>query len=125
MSNVTLNSVLDSIRSDVEDVLRNVSDNDLRNMTAEDVCDLLDDNSYYAPEFIYYADCWEIVAGSYFNDYEPMDTLDFSNYGSALDCVMYEARVIIEAVFYAERGNIAQEVLEGLQEALPIESDDE
>lgn len=125
MSNFTLNSVLDSIRSDVEDVLRNVSDNDIRNMTAEDVCDLLDENNYYAPEVICYADGWEIVAGSGFNDYEPMDTSDFSNCESALDCVMYEARMIIDAVYCAERGNIAQEVLEGLQEALPIESDDE
>ena len=124
MSNFTLDSVLDSIRSDVEDVLRNVSDNDMRNMTAEDVCDLLDENRYYAPEVIYYADGWEIVAGSSFNDYEA-EYLDFSNCESALDCVMYEARMIIDAVYYAERGNIAQEVLEGLQEALPIESDDE
>lgn len=124
MSNFTLNSVLDSIRSDVEDVLRNVSDNDMRNMTAEDVCDLLDENSYYAPEVIYYADGWEIVAGSSFNDYEA-EYLDFSNCESALDCVMYEARMIIDAVYYAERGNISQEVLEGLQEALPVESDDE
>ena len=124
MSNFTLNSVLASIRSDVEDVLRNVSDNDMHNMTAEYVCDLLDENRYYAPEVIYYADGWEIVAGSSFNDYEA-EYLDFSNCESALDCAMYEARMIIDAVYYAERGNIAQEVLEGLQEALPIESDDE
>ena len=125
MSNFTLNSVLDSIRSDVEDVLRNVSDHDLRDMTAEDVCNLLDDNSYYAPEVIYYADGWEIVAGSSFNEYEPMDTLDFSGCENALDCVMHEARMIIDSVYYNEREAIAQEVLEGLQEDLPDESDDE
>lgn len=124
MSNFTLNSVLDSIRSDVEDVLRNVSDHDLRDMTAEDVCDLLDENSYYAPEVIYYADGWEIVAGSSFNEYEA-EYLDFSDCQTSLDCVMHEARMIVDSVYYAERESIAQEVLEGLQEALPDESDDE
>lgn len=125
MTTFTLNSVLDSIRSDVEDVLRNVSDNDLRDMTSDDVCNLLDDASYYAPEVIYYVDGWEIVAGSSFNDYEPMETLDFSSCDNALDCIMLEARMIIDSVYYSERENIAQEVLEGLQENLPDESDDE
>lgn len=125
MSNFTLNSVLDSIRSDVQDVLRNVSDEDLRYMTAEDVCNLLDENSYYAPEVIYYADAWEIVAGSSFNEYEPMDSLDFSGCENALECIMLEARMIIESAYYNERELIAQEVLEGLQEMLPNESDDE
>jgi len=125
MSNFTLNSVLESIRSDVQDVLRNVSDNDLRNMTADDVCNLLDKNNYLAPEVIYYADGWEIVAGSSFNDYDPLETLDFSNCENALECVMHEARMIIDSVYYSEREKIAQEVLEGLQESLPDESDDE
>lgn len=123
MTNFTLNTVLDSIRSDVQDVLRNVADNDLRDMTADDVCDLLDDNHYYAPEVIYYADGWEIVAGSSFNEYDPMDTLDFSGCDNALDCIMLEARMIIDSVYYNEREAIAQEVLEGLQEMLP-EADD-
>lgn len=125
MSNFTLNSVLNSIRSDVKDVLRNVSDHDLRNMTAEDVCDLLDENNYYAPEVTYYAYGWEIVAGNQLNDYKPMETLDFSSCENALDCIMLEARMIIDSVYYTEREKIAQEVLEGLQEMLPDESDDE
>lgn len=125
MTNFTLNSVLESIRSDVKDVLRNVADHELRNMTADDVCNLLDENNYYAPEVIYYVDGWEIVAGSSFNEYKPMETLDFSSCDNALDCVMYEAIMIIEAVYYSEREKIAQEVLDGLQEMLPDESDDE
>ena len=125
MNTFTLNSVLDSIRSDVQDVLRNVADHDLRGMTAEDVCNLLDENSYYAPEVIYCADGWEIVAGSSFNDYEPMDALDFSSCENALDCIMYEARMILDSVYYNEREAIAKEVLEGLQEMLPDESVDE
>lgn len=125
MTNFTLNSVLDSIRSDVKDVLRNVSDDDLRYMTAEDVCNLLDENSYYAPEVIYYADGWEIVAGSSFNDYDPAETLDFSGCETALDCIMLEARMLMESVYYNEREKIAQEVLEGLQEDLSNESEDE
>lgn len=124
MTNFTLNSVLESIRSDIKDVLRNVADHDLRNMTADDVCDLLDDNSYYAPEVIYYADGWEIVAGNEFNKYSP-DFLDFSECESSLDCIMLEANNLINDVYYTEREKIAQEVLKGLQEALPDESDDE
>lgn len=124
MSNFTLNSVLDSIRSDVEDVLRNVSDTDLRDMTADDVCDLLDDNSYFAPEVIYYCDGWEIVAGSSFNDYSAGYN-DFSNCESSLDCIMLEAQSLVNDAYYSERGEIAQDVLEGLQEMLPDESDDE
>lgn len=124
MSNFTLNSVLESIRSDVQDVLRNVADHELRNMTAEDVCDLLDENSYYAPEVIYYADGWEIVAGNQFNEYSA-GVLDFSECESSLDCIMLEANNLINDVYYTEREKIAQEVLEGLQESLPPESDDE
>lgn len=124
MSNFTLNSVLNSIRSDVQDVLRNVADHELRNMTAEDVCDLLDENSYYAPEVIYYADGWEIVAGNQFNEYSA-GVLDFSECESSLDCIMLEANNLINDVYYTEREAIAQEVLEGLQEDLPDESDDE
>ena len=122
MSNFTLNYVLDSIRSDIQDVLRNVSDNDLRDMTTDDVCNLLDENHYSAPVAIYYTDGWEIVAGSSFNDYSPMDKLDFSNCDSALECIMLEANTILDAVYYSERENIAQDVLESLQEQLPIES---
>lgn len=124
MTNFTLNSVLESIRSDIKDVLRNVADHDLRNMTAEDVCDLLDDNSYYAPEVIYYADGWEIVAGNQFNKCSA-GVLDFSECESSLDCIMLEANNLINDVYYTEREAIAQEVLESLQEALSDESDDE
>ena len=117
MNNFTLNKVLASIRSDVEDVLCNVSDNDLRDMTADDVCDLLDENHYFAPEVIYYADAWEIVAGSSFNDYSA-ECLDFSACKNSVDCVMHEAQGIIDSVYYSEREKIAAEVLEGLQENL-------
>lgn len=124
MTNFTLNSVLNSIRSDVQDVLRNVADHDLRNMTADDVCDLLDENNYYAPVVIYYADAWEIVAGNEFNKYSP-DFLDFSECESSLDCIMLEANNLINDVYYTEREAIIKEVLEGLQETLLDESDDE
>lgn len=115
MSTFTLNTVLESIKSDIQDVLRNLSQDELNELTPSDVCDLLDENSYYAPEVIYYADGWEIVAGSLFNEYEPIDTLDFSNCDNALDCIMLEARTIIDSVYYSEREAIAAEVLEGLQ----------
>ena len=114
MSNFTLNTVLDSIKSDVQDVLRQLTQDELNNLTPSDVCDLLDENNYYAPEVIYYADGWEIVAGSAFNKYTA-DFLDFSECEGSLDCVMQEARGLVNDVYYSERGAIAHEVLESLQ----------
>ena len=115
MSKFTLNTVLDSIKSDVQDVLSRLTQDELNELTPSDVCDLLDENSYYAPEVIYYADGWEIVAGSSFNEYEPMDTLDFSECESSLDCIMQEANGLVNDVYFSEREAIAAEVLEGLQ----------
>ena len=114
MSNFTLNTVLDSIKSDVQDVLRNLSQDELNEMTASDVCDLLDENSYYAPEVIYYADAWEVVAGSSFNGYSA-ECLDFSGCESSLDCIMQEANSLVNDAYYCEREAIAADVLEGLQ----------
>ena len=106
MSNFNLNTVLDSIKSDVQDVLRNLSQDELNEMTASDVCDLLDENSYFAPEVIYYADGWEIVAGSSFNDYDA-EYLDFSSCDNSLDCIMQEARGKVDAAYYVNREEIA------------------
>lgn len=114
MSTFTLNTVLDSIKSDVQDVLRNLSQDELNELTPSDVCDLLDENNYGAPDVIYYADAWEIVAGSSFNDYDA-EHLDFSNCGTSLDCVMEEAYCKVNSAYYSEREAIASEVLEGLQ----------
>ena len=117
MSNFTLNNVLDSIKSDVQDVLRNLSQDELNEMTASDVCDLLDENSYYAPEVIYYHDAWEVVAGSSFNDYS-VDGLDFSGCDNSLDCIMQEANSLVNNAYYCEREDIAADILDGLQNEL-------
>ena len=114
MSNFTLNTVLDSIKSDVQDVLSRLSQDKLNELTPSDVCDLLDENSYYAPEVIYYADAWEVVAGSSFNKYSA-DFLDFSECESSLDCLMQEANSLVNDVYRSEREAIASEVLESLQ----------
>ncbi len=114
MSNFTLNTVLASIKSDVRDVLRNLSQNELNEMTSSDVCNLLDENSYFAPEVIYYADGWEIVAGSSFNDYDA-EYLDFADCDNSLDCIMQEARSKVHVAYYANREEIAADVLDGLQ----------
>ena len=114
MSNFNLNTVLASIKSDVQDVLRNLSQDELNEMTASDVCDLLDENSYFAPEVIYYADGYEIVAGSAFNDYDA-EYLDFSNCDNSLDCIMQEARDKVHVAYYANREEIAADILDGLQ----------
>ena len=115
MSNFTLNTVLDSIKSDIQDVLSRLSQDEINDLTPSDVCDLLDENSYYAPEVIYYADAWEIVTGNSFNEYELMDTLDFSECEGSLDCLMQEANSLVNDVYRSEREAIASEVLESLQ----------
>ena len=114
MQNFTLNTVLNSIKSDIQDVLSRLDQDTIDNLTPCDVCDLLDENSYFAPEVIYYADAWEVVAGSSFNDYEA-DYLDFSNCSNSLQCVMQEAQGIINAVYYSKREYIAAEMLNNLQ----------
>lgn len=114
MSNYTLNTVLDSIKSDIRDVLSRLTQDELNELTPSDVCDLLDENSYYAPEVIYYADAWEVVAGSSFNDYS-VDGLDFSGCEGSLDCLMQEANGLVNDAYYSEREAIAADVLESLQ----------
>ena len=114
MSNFTLNTVLESIRSDVQDVLSRLDQDAINELTPSDVFDLLDENSYFAPEVIYYCDGWEIVAGSSFNDYDA-EYLDFSNCDNSLDCIMQEARGKVDAAYYSEREAIAVEILESLQ----------
>ena len=114
MSNFTLNTVLDSIKSNVQDVLNRLTQDELNELTPSDVCDLLDENSYYAPEVVYYADAWEVVAGSSFNGYGA-ECLDFSACDNALDCVMQEARMVVDDAYYSEREAIAADILDGLQ----------
>ena len=114
MSNFTLNTVLDSIKSDIQDVLRNLSQDEINELTPSDVCDLLDENSYFAPEVIYYCDGWEVVAGSSFNDYSAGFN-DFSECESSLDCIMIEANALVNDAYYSEREAIAAEILESLQ----------
>ena len=114
MSNFTLNTVLDSIKSDVQDVLSRLTQDEINELTPNAVCDLLDENSYCAPDVIYYADAWEIVAGSSFNKYSA-ECLDFSGRDNALECVMQEAIGLVNDAYYCEREAIAADVLEGLQ----------
>ena len=114
MSNFTLNNVLDSIKSDIQDVLSRLTQDELNELTPRAVCDLLDENSYFAPEVIYYADAWEVVAGSSFNKYSA-DCLDFSGCDNSLDCIMQEANGLVNDVYYSEREAIAADILDGLQ----------
>ena len=114
MSNFTLNTVLNSIKSDIQDVLSRLSQDEINELTPSAVCDLLDENSYYAPEVIYYADAWEVVAGSSFNDYEA-SCLDFSGCEGSLDCLMREANGLVNDAYCSEREAIAADILDGLQ----------
>ena len=112
--NFTLNTVLDSIKSDVQDVLSRLSQDEINNLTPSNVCNLLDENGYYATEVIYYADAWEIVAGNSFNKYTA-DFLDFSECEDSLDCIMQEANGLVNDVYRSEREAIAADILDGLQ----------
>lgn len=114
MTTFTLNTVLNSIKSDINDILRNLSQDELNELTPSDVCDLLDDNHYCAPEVIYYADGWEVVAGSSFNNYST-GYQDFSECESSLDCIMLEANALVNDAYYSEREAIAADILDGLQ----------
>lgn len=114
MSKFTLNTVLDSIKSDVQEVLSRLNQNEIDDLTPSDVCDLLDENSYYAPEVIYYADAWEVVAGSSFNDYTA-ENLDFSACENSLDCIIQEANALVNDAYYSEREAIAAKILDELQ----------
>ena len=114
MSNFTLDTVLDSIKSDIQDVLSRFSQDEINKLTPSEVCGLLDENSYYAPEVIYNFDAWEIVAGSSFSKYSA-DFLDFSECEGSLDCIMQEARGLVNDAYHSEREAIASEVLESLQ----------
>lgn len=114
MSNFTLNTVLNSIKSDIQDVLSRLDQDAIDNLTPSDVCDLLDENSYYAPEVIYYCDAWEVVASSSFNDYNA-ENLDFSACENSLDCLIQEANALVNDAYYCEREVIAAEMLADLQ----------
>ena len=115
MTNVTntfasLNTFKSHVQDDVKSIISNYTDEDLSNMDASDIVTELQDASY-TPEVIYYADAWEVVAGSSFNDYEAED-LDFSNCSDSLECLMWEANSVI----YAAYSNIAYEIAETLIE---------
>ncbi|MBQ0114050.1 MAG: hypothetical protein KBT03_13050 [Bacteroidales bacterium] len=111
MSNVSsqfssLNTFKASVRDDVLSIMSNYTDEQLSEMDVNDIVEELQENHYTA-EVIYYADAWEIVAGSAFNDYEA-ECLDFSNCDNSMECLMQEANQII----YSAYNSIAYEVAE-------------
>mgnify|MGYP006361659053 FL=1 len=115
MTNVTntfasLNTFKSHVQDDVKSIVSNYADDELSNMDASDIVNELQDASY-TPEVIYYADAWEIVAGSSFNDYEAED-LDFSNCSNSLECLMQEANSVI----YTAYSSVAYEIAEILIE---------
>lgn len=117
MSNFTLNTVLESIKSDIQEVLSRLDQNAINELSPCDICDMLDENHYLAPEVIYYADAWEVVGGNSFNDYY-IEKLDFSTCEYAMDCLMLEANHLVNEAYYSEREAIAAEILDELQSEL-------
>lgn len=115
MTNVTntfasFNTFKSHVQDDVKSIISNYADEELSSMDASDIVSELQD-AYMNPEVIYYADAWEVVAGSSFNDYEAED-LDFSNCSNSLECLMQEANSVI----YSAYSSIAYEIAEILIE---------
>ena len=119
----TLNQLREEIKSNVSDVINyaSLSQVEINELDIDAVCDLLDNNNYY-PEVIYYADAWEIVAGTSFNNYDA-EGLDFSDCKCALDCVMQEANRLLYSAYYGEREDIIQEYLDSIQTEIEDEED--
>lgn len=117
MSTFTLNNVLSQIKVQIREYITyGKSQDEINNLSLDDVMEILDDNSYFGVEVIYTYDAWEIVAGSSFNEYSPMDTLDFTGCESSLDCVFREACEVMNSVYYLERDKIITDLLDELQD---------
>lgn len=79
----SLNGLTFSPRCDVADIIR----------------DALESDNATAPEAIYYADAWNVVAGS---DFASVDVdIDFSDCKNALDCVTREANEILDSAYHS------------------------
>ena len=117
MSTFTLNNVLAQIKTQIHEYITyGKSQDEINELSIDDVIEILDDNYYYGVEVIYTYDAWEIVAGNSFNNYSPMDTFDFIGCESSLDCVYRDACAILNSVYYSERDEIINELLSELQD---------
>lgn len=122
MSNFTLNTISAHIASNLSSLSGDLRFTD-RDDVAEMLRDELDSNNYDAPEVIYYADGWEVVAGGQFNNYECAD-LDFSGCDSATACVMQEANGLVYQAYSEMLDSALQEVAEAVQEVLDLQLTD-
>lgn len=117
MSTFTLNNVLSQIKTQIREYITyGKSQDEINELSLDDAIEILEDNHYYGVEVIYTYDAWEIVAGSSFNEYSPMDTMDFTGCESSLDCVFHEACEIMNSVYYSERNEIISDLLSELQD---------
>lgn len=98
-----------SDRSDVQDEIRAA----------------LEDNNFTAPEVVYYADGWDVVTDSAFNQYDPKDLIDgFDGCESATDCVMREACALASLAYDAEMAEALDNIAEAVQEVLDLSGSD-
>lgn len=114
----TLEDVKQSVSNNINDILCQLSvdcSNDVE-MICNEIQTKLDDNGMHAPDVVYYAEAWGIVAGSAFNDFDP--DIDFSACKSSLDCVMLEANEIINEAYYEVAGECIQEAAESIYEVI-------
>ena len=91
---------------------------------ADQIHQTLDAHCYYAPEVIYYADAWDVVNNSEYNDFEVYP--DFSGCAHAVDYVMREAEAIIYQAYASELEQAIcefTEVIADLVDTLEIEFD--
>lgn len=133
MSNVTVNTIKDSVSNDVASVLNNLTKQDLiieSSMDKDDIAQAIHDaleSSDICYSVDYYHEAWEIVAGGSFNDYAAEEQ-DYSSCTSSLDAVMQEAndiaRQVVDMVLHEEIEEIAERLAEVCETACNLGYDD-
>lgn len=118
MPTFTLYNVLSQIKTQIREYITcGKSQDEINDLTLDEVIEILYDNHYYGVEVIYTYNAWEIVAGGSFNSYSTTeDKLDFTGCESSINCVLHEAMQIMNSVYYSERDKIIKELLAELQD---------
>ena len=114
----TMQDVVNAANSNISEVITQLKidcSNDVETISQE-IESLLDSNAFNAPDIVYYAEAWGIVAGSAFNAFDPF--IDFSDCSNALECVMREANEIITEAYNSVLHDRITETAETIHEVI-------
>lgn len=81
----------------------------------DDIRRVLEENDFYAPDFVYNDELLEIITE---RDLEDPDEVCFDGIESAMEAVKREANAIVDATYYAYLRTALEEVEEALQDAV-------